>query len=73
MTIIDLKPGQKARIEGWATDTPPQRLLEMGMMPGSAIELVRYAPLGDPIDVKVRGFHLSIRASEARLVDVVPL
>lgn len=73
MTIIDLKPGQKARIEGWATDTPPQRLLEMGMMPGSAVELVRYAPLGDPIDIKVRGFHLSIRASEARLVDVVLL
>ena len=73
MTIIDLKPGQKARIKAWATDTPPQRLLEMGMMPGSTVELVRYAPLGDPIDLKVRGFHLSIRASEARLVDVVLL
>ena len=44
----------------------------MGMLPGSEIELVRFAPLGDPIDLKVRGFHLSIRSSEARLVDVVP-
>lgn len=73
MTILDLKPGQKARITGWSTDNPPSRLLEMGMLPGSAIELVRFAPMGDPIDLKVRGFHLSIRKSEAGLVDVESL
>ena len=72
MTILNLKPGQKARITGWSTEAPPPRLLEMGMLPGSEIELVRFAPLGDPIDLKVRGFHLSIRSSEARLVNVVP-
>lgn len=73
MTILDLKPGEKARITGWSTDTPPPRLLEMGMLPGSTVELVRFAPLGDPIDLKVRGFHLSIRKSEAGLVDVESL
>ncbi len=70
MTLTDLKPGDRARIVAWSTDVPPARLLEMGMLPGSEIELVRYAPLGDPIDIKVRGFHLSIRKSEASLVQV---
>lgn len=70
MTILDLKPGQRARIAGWSSDNPPARLLEMGMLPGSEIELVRFAPLGDPIDLKIRGFHLSIRKSEAGLVEV---
>jgi Fe2+ transport system protein FeoA len=70
MTLLDLKPGQRARITGWSTETPPSRLLEMGLLPGSDVELVRFAPLGDPIDIKIRGFHLSIRKSEAGLVDV---
>ncbi len=73
MTILDLKPGDRVRITGWSSDNPPARLLEMGMLPGSEIELVRFAPLGDPIDLKVRGFHLSIRKSEAGLVDVESL
>jgi len=73
MTILDLKPGDRVRITGWSSDNPPARLLEMGMLPGSEIELVRFAPMGDPIDLKVRGFHLSIRKSEAGLVDVESL
>jgi Fe2+ transport system protein FeoA len=73
MTILDLKPGDRVRITGWSSDNPPARLLEMGMLPGSEIELVRFAPLGDPIDLKVRGFHLSIRKSEAGLVEVESL
>lgn len=70
MTILDLKPGQVSRVVNWATENPPARLLEMGILPGIEIELVRYAPLGDPIDLKVRGYHLSIRKSEAALVTV---
>ena len=70
MTILDLKPGQVSRVVKWATQNPPARLLELGILPGTEIELVRYAPLGDPIDLKVRGYHLSIRKSEAALVRV---
>ena len=70
MTLIDLKPGQRSRIRGWASSSPPGRLLEMGMLPGAEVELIRFAPLGDPIDIKVRGFHLSIRKSEAQLVEI---
>lgn len=72
MTILDLKPGQRSRIVGWTSATPPARLLEMGLLPGAEVELIRFAPLGDPIDIKVRGFHLSIRKSEAQLVEIDP-
>lgn len=70
MTLLDLKPGQRSRIRGWVSESPPGRLMEMGLLPGAEVELVRFAPLGDPIDIKVRGFHLSIRKSEARLIEV---
>ena len=48
-----------------------QRLLEMGLTPGTAIEIVRFAPLGDPIDIKIRGYHLSVRRQEAEVIQVV--
>jgi ferrous iron transport protein A len=41
------------------------RLREMGLMPGTSVTLVRTAPLGDPIEVKVRGYNLTLRKSEA--------
>lgn len=44
------------------------RLLEMGMTPGCRIRLVRIAPLGDPLDFELRGYHLSLRRDEARNV-----
>ncbi len=47
---------------------PPQsrpRLMEMGLLVGTAVELVRFAPLGDPVEIKVRGYHLTLRRHEA--------
>lgn len=41
------------------------RLREMGLLPGTNLTLVRTAPLGDPLEVKVRGYHLTLRKSEA--------
>jgi len=41
------------------------RLREMGLMPGTTITLIRTAPLGDPLEVKVRGYNLTLRKSEA--------
>jgi len=70
MTLLDLKPGQRACIQGWTTEEPPLRLMELGLLPGTDIELVRFAPLGDPIDIKVRGYHLSIRKTEAALIRI---
>jgi ferrous iron transport protein A len=44
------------------------RLREMGLLPGTAVTLVRTAPLGDPLEIKVRGYHLTLRKSEAEHV-----
>jgi ferrous iron transport protein A len=44
------------------------RLMEMGLLVGTAVELVRFAPLGDPIEIKVRGYNLSLRKHEAELI-----
>ena len=66
--------GQKARVAGF--DLPPeqhQRLLEMGLTVGAQCEVVRFAPLGDPVDIKVRGYHLSLRKKEAAGIRVVRL
>jgi ferrous iron transport protein A len=46
------------------------RLLEMGLVPGTRIELRRRAPLGDPIELRVRGYALSIRGAEAAGIEV---
>lgn len=69
-TLRELKPGERATITGFQTDDPPGRLLEMGLLPGTTVEVVRLAPLGDPIDLKVRGYHLSIRKHEAHLITI---
>ncbi|MDQ3625222.1 MAG: ferrous iron transport protein A [Verrucomicrobiota bacterium] len=64
--MSDLSAGDCGTIVGF--DLPGgqrQRLLEMGMTVGSEFEVVRFAPLGDPIDLKLRGYHLSLRKHEA--------
>lgn len=59
-------------------DTYPQsgpafiRLREMGLLPGTTITLVRRAPMGDPIEIKVRGYRLTLRKTEAEHVMVTP-
>ncbi len=44
------------------------RLMEMGLLVGTQIELVRFAPLGDPVEIKVRGYHLTLRKHEAEQI-----
>ena len=44
------------------------RLLEMGLLVGTSVELVRFAPLGDPVEIKVRGYHLTLRKNEAEQI-----
>ncbi|HZL43703.1 MAG TPA: FeoA family protein [Verrucomicrobiae bacterium] len=48
------------------------RLMEMGLLVGTAVELVRFAPMGDPVEIKVRGYHLTLRKSEAEQILVLP-
>ena len=48
------------------------RLREMGLLAGTSVTLVRAAPLGDPLEIKLRGYHLTLRRSEAEHVLVEP-
>lgn len=65
-----LKPGEKGVIESIEPGTPEirQRLLEMGLVNGTAIECIRFAPLGDPMQVRIDRTNVSLRIAEARLV-----
>ena len=47
------------------------RLLEMGFVPGVEVALVKRAPLGDPLELRLRGFHVSLRRAEAHTVEIV--
>jgi ferrous iron transport protein A len=44
------------------------RLMEMGLLVGSKVQLVRFAPLGDPVEIKIRGYNLTLRKSEAEQI-----
>ncbi len=46
------------------------RLMEMGLLVGTRIELVRFAPLGDPVEIKIRGYNLTLRKQEAEQIFV---
>jgi ferrous iron transport protein A len=50
-----------------------RRLMELGLVPGTKVRVEKVAPLGDPLELSARGCTLSIRAAEARAVDVAPL
>ncbi|HCP10639.1 MAG: FeoA family protein [Thermodesulfobacterium sp. 37_54] len=61
------------RVKVVSVEGPPsvkQRLKEMGITPGVELQIVRIAPLADPVNVEVRGYHLSIRKKEAELIEV---
>ncbi len=70
-TLDDLNIGEKGRIgDILAGPGLGRRLLEMGLTCGTGISLVRRAPMGDPLEVRVRGYHLTLRRSEARAVQL---
>jgi DtxR family Mn-dependent transcriptional regulator len=72
--LNELKPGDKAKIVkvngGGETR---RRIVDMGVTPGTLIEVERMAPLGDPMEIKVKGYHLTLRMEEARTISVEPL
>ncbi|MBX2991354.1 MAG: ferrous iron transport protein A [Bacteroidetes bacterium] len=70
VTLNTLTPGERGTIARITTRTSSvrQRLMEMGLTKGTPIELIRYAPMGDPIEVRVKGYRLSLRKREAETV-----
>ncbi|RMD99822.1 MAG: ferrous iron transport protein A [Calditrichaeota bacterium] len=73
LTLDDLRPGDEAIIAGYSDEAADElRLLEMGLIIGSVVRLVKYAPFGDPIQIRVRGYDLSLRRSMARDIFAKP-
>ena len=69
--LKDMEPGQKGVVASFSgQDGQRLRLMEMGLLPGTEIRFVRRAPLGGPLEVEVRGFHLSLRQSEAACIGI---
>lgn len=71
MTLEELPIGKNARVvavngEGRVT----RRLLEMGVVPGVGVEVIKRAPFGDPVQVRVRGYSLAMRKTEANSIEV---
>ncbi|MDR2173808.1 MAG: ferrous iron transport protein A [Burkholderiales bacterium] len=73
VTTLDCLPfGQQAFITHLTENAAPFRhkLLAMGITPGCYVRVVRVAPLGDPMEIEIRGFHLCLRRSEAATIAV---
>ncbi len=72
-TLNKLLPGERGTVVqvDSKTSSIKQRLLEMGLTRGTSIEMIRYAPMGDPIEISVRGYRLSLRRVEAESVIVL--
>ncbi|HEX8889183.1 MAG TPA: ferrous iron transport protein A [Pyrinomonadaceae bacterium] len=69
---LDILPiGATARVTGVSgSGAVARRLLEMGVVPGAPVRIIKAAPLGDPIEVRVRGYHLALRRTEAQTIMV---
>ena len=69
--LSDIAIGETARVEAVGGDSPAaKRLMEMGIVPGVSVRMIKSAPFGDPLEIRVRGYHLAMRRSEAELIEV---
>ena len=71
MTLDQLPLGQTAKVLK-LTGTPSirRRLMEMGITRATTVQAIRWAPMGDPLDVIIRGYHLSLRREEASAIEI---
>ena len=73
MTLFDLKIGQSGRIKAVHGEGPLRlRLLDMGLIPRTEVRLITIAPMGDPLEISVRGYDLTLRADDARKIEIIP-
>ncbi len=72
IALSSLSKGASAVVRSYPASPAYLRLREMGLLPGTPVTLIRVAPLGDPIEIKVRGYFLTLRKSEADHVLVEP-
>lgn len=72
VSLDALEAGRHARVTAVrGSGALARRLMEMGVVPGAPVRVIKAAPLGDPLEVRVRNYHLALRRSEAQTVSVV--
>ena len=66
-----MKPGEVGTVAAVnGTGNVKHRLVDMGVVPGTTVRIMKYAPLADPVEIKVKNFELSLRISEAQMIDI---
>ena len=71
--LKSLKDGQSGRVERIELEgATKRRLIEMGLTPGTRVSIAKRAPLGDPIEIRLRGYELTLRADDAAKILVLP-
>lgn len=72
MNVAMLKPGEQGRITRLDAGIGPlrRRLMDMGVLPGEQVKVEKIAPLGNPIEVTIKGYSLSLRKEEARGIEI---
>ncbi len=70
MTLQDISPGTTVRIDSVGDSQLKNRLMTMGLIPGTRVEVLRSAPLGDPIAVRLRSYNLALRRDDASQINV---
>jgi len=73
-TLTNLPIGEKAKVLSVNGDNQiTKRLMEMGVVPGASVRVIKSAPFGDPLEIRVRGYHLAMRKTEASRIEVQSL
>ncbi|HAJ27425.1 MAG TPA: iron transporter FeoA [Syntrophus sp. (in: bacteria)] len=71
MNLADLNPGQTGRVLKVSAVGPlKRRLMDMGIVPGAPAGMLKAAPLGDPIEITIKNYRLSLRRGEAEKIEV---
>ena len=74
MTLRELKPGQSARIDTVGGEGAlRQHFLDMGVIPGAEVTVVKLAPMGDPMELRLHGYELTLRMADAEKIEVSPV
>ena len=74
MTLNELAIGDSARIEAvFGEGVLRQHLLDMGVIPGAEVTLIKYAPMGDPMEIKIHGYELTLRLDDAKNIKIEPV
>ncbi len=73
MTLKDTNPGMIVRIDEVGESALKQRLMTMGLIPGTRVEILNSAPLGDPIALRLRSYNLALRRDDAATIQVTQI